>query len=120
RPVPCFDENQLLEFVEGGLSPAERSGVESHVLACSDCRVVLAALAAHEPGVVTQPGDRVGRYVLGPRIGSGGMGVVHVAHDPELDRRVAIKLLNPAIAATRNAREWLAREARSMAQIAHP
>lgn len=38
-------------------------------------------------------GDVLGRYVVLSRIGSGGMGVVYAAYDPELDRKVAIKRL---------------------------
>ena len=38
--------------------------------------------------------QRIGRYTLFDRLGQGGMGVVYAAYDPELDRRVAIKLLN--------------------------
>jgi hypothetical protein len=37
--------------------------------------------------------DRISRYVIGERIGAGAMGIVHAAFDPELRRRVAIKLL---------------------------
>jgi hypothetical protein len=37
-----------------------------------------------------QPEDRVGRYVVGEVLGRGGMGVVYAAHDPELDREIAI------------------------------
>jgi serine/threonine protein kinase len=36
----------------------------------------------------------LGRYVVLDLIGEGGMGVVYAAYDPELDRRLAIKLLD--------------------------
>ncbi|MFO0637226.1 MAG: hypothetical protein U0168_30750, partial [Nannocystaceae bacterium] len=39
-------------------------------------------------------GSVVGRYVLLDRIGAGGMGVVMAAYDPELDRKVAIKVMH--------------------------
>ena len=41
------------------------------------------------------PGTRVGRYVVEQRLAGGGMGVVYRAHDPQLDRDVAVKLLRP-------------------------
>ncbi len=64
-------------------------------------------------------GSRLGRYVILYRLGSGGMGVVFAAYDPELDRKVAIKLVrmetdSPA------AREALRREAQAMARLSHP
>jgi tetratricopeptide (TPR) repeat protein len=67
-------------------------------------------------------GTMLGRYVLLERIGAGGMGVVHAAYDPELDRRVAIKLIRAAGDARhqRLARERLLREAQSLAQLSHP
>ena len=40
-------------------------------------------------------GARLGRHVILGRLGGGGMGVVYVAHDPELDRKLAIKLVRP-------------------------
>ena len=41
-----------------------------------------------------QPGACVGRFVIINQLGRGGMGVVYKAYDPELDRRIAIKLLS--------------------------
>lgn len=61
-----------------------------------------------------------GRYVLERRLGRGGMGVVFLARELRLDRRVAIKLLPPVKAADPVARERFLREARTAAQLSHP
>ncbi|MEX1362998.1 MAG: serine/threonine-protein kinase [Nannocystaceae bacterium] len=66
---------------------------------------------------------RVGRYRVEGRIGAGGMGVVYRAHDPELARDVAVKVMNADAAGTKDpatARARLVREARAMARLAHP
>jgi len=60
--------------------------------------------------------QRIGRYTLQDRLGQGGMGVVYAAYDPELDRRVAIKLLT---ASPGHAEARLLREAQAMARVAH-
>ncbi len=66
-----------------------------------------------------QRGVSIGRYVvLGP-VGAGGMGVVHAAYDPELDRKVAIKLLRADSLGSNGAARML-REAQAMARLAHP
>jgi eukaryotic-like serine/threonine-protein kinase len=61
---------------------------------------------------------RFGRYVFVKQLGAGGMGVVYLAYDPELDRRVAIKVLRGSddVRATRR----LSREATAMARLDHP
>ncbi|HWB78198.1 MAG TPA: serine/threonine-protein kinase, partial [Nannocystaceae bacterium] len=64
-------------------------------------------------------GGALGRYVIVRRIGEGGMGIVYEAHDPELGRTIALKLLWPARRTPeRTAR--LKREAQAMARISHP
>ncbi len=65
------------------------------------------------------PGDLVGRYVIERKVGAGGMGEVYAAHDPQLDRRVAIKVLRPSGRAS-DAAARLVREAQALAKLAHP
>jgi tetratricopeptide (TPR) repeat protein/tRNA A-37 threonylcarbamoyl transferase component Bud32 len=68
-------------------------------------------------------GATVGRYVVVDRIGSGGMGVVYSAYDPELDRKIALKLVRArASKDTRHtdAHSRLQREAQAMAKLSHP
>jgi eukaryotic-like serine/threonine-protein kinase len=64
---------------------------------------------------------RVGRFEVKKRIGVGGLGVVYEAHDPELDRSVALKLLRAGGSSARDrSLEGVRREARAMARLTHP
>ncbi len=65
-------------------------------------------------------GSRLGRYVIEERLGAGAMGVVYGAYDPELGRKVAIKLAHPSQAEKRRGAERFVREARAMAALDHP
>ena len=78
------------------------------------------APAAPLPGGVLPRGTAIGRYVILDRIGGGGMGVVYTGYDPELDRKVALKLLRPDRAAGEAARLRLLREAQAIARLSHP
>jgi tetratricopeptide (TPR) repeat protein/tRNA A-37 threonylcarbamoyl transferase component Bud32 len=74
-----------------------------------------------------ESGAAVGRYVVLSKIGAGAMGVVYAAYDPELDRRLALKLLrstgaephDPGPSGDRR-RTRLVREAQALARLAHP
>jgi hypothetical protein len=78
-----------------------------------------AASAAAAVGTVEALGATLGRYRLERKLGAGGMGVVHAAFDPVLERRIALKVLHSATA-TFEARDRLLREARAMARLTHP
>ncbi len=63
------------------------------------------------------PLPAVGRFSVIRKIGSGGMGAVYEAHDPELDRNVALKLLHPELDQEHQVR--LRREAQALARVTH-
>jgi len=64
-------------------------------------------------------GATLGRYRLERELGAGAMGVVYAAFDPDLERRIALKLLRPQ-APSAELKERLLREARAMARLTHP
>jgi eukaryotic-like serine/threonine-protein kinase len=72
------------------------------------------------PAQARPPGQpfRIGRHTIVERLGAGGMGIVYAAYDPELDRRIAIKLIRGSASPTASRR--LQREAQAMAQVSHP
>src|SRR5688500_4802084 len=90
-------------------------------------RTILAATApaaATSMPVATdelERGTSIDRYMLLTKLGAGGMGVVYAAYDPELDRKVALKLLLPqAGTSDMDGRTRLVREAQALARLAHP
>src|SRR5258706_9744405 len=140
QTVDCLDDNAASEFVSGTLAQSALGRVESHLAGCRDCRQLVAALAGDEADsnaathkhervedsqVAKRPvlsiGDRVGRYLVLSSLGAGGMGVVFSAYDPQLDRKVALKLLRGNLGANaKEARTRLQREAQAIAQLSHP
>ena len=61
-----------------------------------------------------------GEYSLERELGRGGMGIVYLARDVQLDRDVAIKVLPAHLAQVRESRERFVREARTAAALSHP
>ncbi len=70
------------------------------------------------------PGTVIDRYIIVDHLGSGGLGDVYKAYDPELDRRIAIKLLRASVvqreAALGLPGDRLRREAQALAKLHHP
>ncbi|HVH98391.1 MAG TPA: tetratricopeptide repeat protein [Enhygromyxa sp.] len=75
--------------------------------------------ARHDLEEPEEPG-RIGRHVVIERLGAGGMGVVYAAYDPELDRKLAIKLIRASGRDNRRAQARMIREAQAMAKVTHP
>ncbi len=65
-------------------------------------------------------GQRLSHYQIVEKIGAGGMGVVYRAHDEQLDRDVAIKVLPSRSLADEVAQKRFRKEALSLARLNHP
>src|SRR3954470_5601805 len=68
-------------------------------------------------------GQTLGRFVVLGLVGRGAMGEVYGAYDPDLDRKIAIKLLRARADSggdTADGRTRLMREAQATAKVAHP
>ena len=129
----CLEESTVLAFLGGALPPDQRSEVEAHVAACSACADLVTWAAADQatdtarlPGQEgrpfvgqLQPGARVGRYQILYAVGRGGMGEVYAAYHPDLDRRIAVKVVHGAGSNTGERRVRLLREARAIARLRH-
>ncbi len=124
----CPGEEVLSSFARGELDPEVESGLELHFDCCEPCRKGLAAALKGSASALSvpeaepfalSPGATMGRYVIERELGAGAMGVVYAAWDPELDRTVALKVLNLEVTDDRR-RAALLGEARAMARLAHP
>jgi len=100
-----------------GLGPASRTpGIPPRVAA----RRSDPTAAGYGKAEVPRPGTMVGRYRLVKLVGRGGMGEVYAAHDPELDRRIAIKIMRADTYPDEIEAARMMREAQSIAKLSHP
>ncbi|MBP9111719.1 MAG: serine/threonine protein kinase [Polyangiaceae bacterium] len=129
----CLSDDAVLAFVESRISDSERGEAEKHLDACSPCRMLVSELArrvssgsntpdsllAGENSVASAPlneGAQVGRFLVLRPIGKGGMGTVYSAYDPQLDRKIAVKVIRPRGSVVS---DWIS-EAKAMARLTHP
>ncbi len=113
EPEPeLLDDGRGLLDTDGAFSPTQVTQSAGEILV--------------EPAALLPQGAKLGRYVVIDKVGAGGMGVVYAAYDPELDRKVALKVLRRgAVAAAGSGpdakqRDRLMREAQAMAKLSHP
>jgi len=133
----CLDDDSALAYATGEADAAARVAIELHLDGCAACRRLVSALARTETSSddAGAEGDRpfampemLGRFVVLGLVGVGGMGAVHAAYDPELDRKVAVKLLHarPSPHRTRSDGDGdalvaeLLVEGKAMARVSHP
>lgn len=127
----CLDEDEVLGLLGGGAGERART----HLDQCSSCLELVALVGRTTQGSLAQgtpagaaeapfveAGTQVGRYRIERLLGRGGMGVVYAAHDPELGRQVALKLVRADLAAAGGGRIALRllREAQALADFSHP
>lgn len=103
-------------------SPSTRSGAADNTAASKtlsglpSTRNGEAASASDADGVVRQ----VGRYRILSRLGRGGMASVYRAHDPQIERDIAIKFLHASLAEDEECHARFLREARAAGALSHP
>src|ERR1051326_3559570 len=116
----CEDDAQLLRDVESFLShdAAAADFLETPAIDMAariiEQREQRAAARRLSPGAVVDP------YVIDSLVGAGGMGEVYRAHDPRLERFVALKFLPEKYLEDEIALERFKREARAASAINHP
>ena len=131
----CPDDNALVAYGAGKLSPEENRALEQHFDGCEVCRTLAAEALQDDVPASTEavdvevgagelgPGAVLGRYVVLAPLGAGGMGTVLSAYDPKLERKVAVKLLHAEARSSEDsqtAQARLLKEAQAMARLAHP
>jgi eukaryotic-like serine/threonine-protein kinase len=131
--MACLAPELLTDFADGRLGSAQLEAVDAHLDGCPSCRQLIGRYAgdlstegAQDPGVpdpLIRRGTTLGRYVVLGLRGAGGMGAVYTAFDPQLDRKVALKLLRPRAPSDAGGDAVESPnffEARAMARVSHP
>jgi eukaryotic-like serine/threonine-protein kinase len=111
----CGDDKNLLTEVESLFSSLAKSDEFLETPAVAHVADII-----ESPTNPLAPGTRFGHYELIRQIGIGGMGEVYLAKDQELDRQVAIKILNEEFSRDESNLERFVREAKATSALNHP
>ncbi len=134
--MTCQPPEVLRKYALGELPPAESAALKEHLEGCTVCAARLSSeglptrtgAPAQRPQAMPPPPPeplplQIGRYRVLDRLGEGAMGTVYSAYHPDLDRRVAIKMIKTGEGGgqmTTGQQERLVVEARAMARLGHP
>ncbi len=112
----CGTDLELRNEIEALLESADKplDVLEQHVMEAAR------ELAAGPEGNLIQPGECIGHYEVVSFTGAGGMGQVYLARDTVLKRKVAIKVLAPALARDQRGLRRFEQEARAASALNHP
>jgi serine/threonine protein kinase/WD40 repeat protein len=110
--APLRAQLEAFTWMERAVGEASRQDGEFSV------RSGVAIQPSGQDGVGLTPGSEFGEYRIARRVGSGGMAVVYEAVHQTLGRRVALKVMNPALLGADRAARFL-REARTAARLHH-
>jgi eukaryotic-like serine/threonine-protein kinase len=126
---PCPSPETFCQLARDLPSGSHLATMEAHVQMCANCQEVLERLAANAPGTEIRGPGRLAEPERPPTIpgfmiervlGRGGMAVVYQAWQPQLARRVAIKVVSEsALIGAEDRRRWL-REAQAIGRVRHP
>lgn len=110
----CASDDELRGEVESLIASNEQEGsfMDSPVFKVAD------ELSPSEPPLAE--GERLGSYQILGALGEGGMGVVYLARDMRLGRKVALKLLPPSLKKDEGRLRRLRREAQAASSLNHP
>ncbi|WNG23778.1 protein kinase [Cystobacter fuscus] len=137
--VDCLTDDVLVDLLDGRLPDEALARAHRHAAGCDACRLLLASVSrgglgtgsdvpessapsgigVEEPGLSWTPPEVFDEFRLERVLGKGGMGIVYLAHDTSLDRRVAVKFI-----ASSQPEPWVRAyfetEARAIARLQHP
>ncbi len=120
----CPSTDRVAALIDGSADASILREVLDHAGRCGHCEDLVAEISATVATPLRSAANQaasvpaqVGRYQLLKLRGTGGAALVYRAHDPQLEREVAIKLLRDTAPSRRDA---LLAEARAQARIEHP